>query len=147
MKISAKGRYALRMMVDLALHRNGDFVSLKDISERQNVSMKYLEQIASTLNRAGFLHSVRGAQGGYHLARNPEEYTVGEILSATEGCMAPVACLLDTPNACPRRDICSTIAFWEELHQVISDFLFSKTLADVMKSGGILEEERQREWA
>ena len=102
MKISTKGRYALRMMVDLAEHNNGEWISLKEISERQNISIKYLEQIVSSLMRSGLLLSSRGPQGGYMLARKPEEYTVGEILREIEGSLVPVACMETVPNQCER---------------------------------------------
>ena len=102
MKISAKGRYALRFMADLALQDPTEFIALKDVSVRQGISVKYLEQIVSALSRAGFVRSIRGPQGGYRLARRPEEYTVGEILRAVEGSLAPVACREDEANRCPR---------------------------------------------
>ncbi len=93
MKYSTKSRYALRLMVDLTLHGNGDYIALKDISERQNISVKYLEQIVSVLGKAGMLKSVRGPQGGYKLAKDPSEYTAGDILRITEGNLAPIPCL------------------------------------------------------
>lgn len=102
MKISTKGRYALRLMLDLALHNDGEYITIKAIAQRQEVSDKYLEQIVPMLSRAGYLKSVRGAQGGYRLAKTPKEYTVGMILRLIEGDLAPVACLEDTPNQCPR---------------------------------------------
>ena len=104
MKISTKGRYALRIMTDLAIHDNGEYIRLKDISERQNVTLKYMEQIMPLLTRAGYVKSYRGNNGGYMLARKPEEYTAGEILRTTEGSLAPIACIEDTPNRCPRKD-------------------------------------------
>lgn len=131
MKISTKGRYALRMMVDLAVHNNGEWISLKEISERQNISIKYLEQIVSILMRSGLLLSSRGPQGGYMLARKPEEYTAGEILREIEGSLVPVACMEAEPNQCERYDFCSTIKFWEGLYKVISDYVDSVTLADL----------------
>ena len=91
MKVSTKGRYALRLMIDLAEHDSGDYIPLRDISERQGISVKYLEQIVTQLSRAGFLRSVRGAQGGYRLSRHPENYSVGEILRITEGDLAPIS--------------------------------------------------------
>lgn len=131
MKISTKGRYALRMMIDLAIHRNCKVVALKDIAERQNISKKYLEQIVPLLNRAELLHTVRGYQGGYALSKSPEEYTVREILSVTEGSLAPVACLQST-NDCDRRGGCPTLHIWEGLNKVINDYLDSITLADLV---------------
>ena len=100
MQISTKGRYALRLMLDLAVHNTGELVKIKDISARENISEKYLEQIISSLKKAGYVKSLRGAQGGYMLAREPETYTVGTILRLTEGSMKPVACLEDEPNQC-----------------------------------------------
>ena len=102
MQISTKGRYALRLMLDLAVHNTGEQVKIKDISARENISEKYLEQIISSLKKAGYVKSLRGAQGGYMLAREPETYTVGTILRLTEGSMKPVACLEDEPNQCSR---------------------------------------------
>lgn len=131
MKISTKGRYALRLMLDLAGQPPEENVALRDISARQEISIKYLEQIVPLLSRAGFLRSVRGAQGGYRLSRAPEEYTVGDILRVTEGSLAPIACLDRQPNECPRADICATISFWEGLHRVIEEYVDSTTLADL----------------
>lgn len=141
MMVSAKGRYALRLMVDLALHDTGIYISLRDISRRQNISVKYLEQIAGVLSKAGLVRSVRGSQGGYRLARRPEDYTAGEVLRAVEGTLAPVACLEDKPNLCPRYKTCSTISFWEELYGLIDGFVNSKTLRDLAVEGlGTAEE-------
>ena len=109
MKISTKGRYALRIMADLAIHDNGKYIRLKEISERQAITLKYLEQIMSLLTKAGYVKSYRGNSGGYMLARKPEEYTVGEILRTTEGSLSPIACLEDTPNRCPRNEECTTL--------------------------------------
>ena len=106
MKISTKGRYALRMMLDLAEHQNDGFVALKDIAERQNISKKYLEQIVPILNKADVLRTTRGFQGGYRLAKSPDKYTVGEILRLTEGSLAPVACLEHDPIECSRSASC-----------------------------------------
>lgn len=111
MKISTKGRYALRLMLDIAQNSKGEFVRLKDISQRQEISEKYLEQITGTLTKMGFIKGVRGAQGGYKLVKSPSEYTVGSILRVTEGSMAPVACLDDAQNICPRKNTCITLNF------------------------------------
>lgn len=138
MKVSTKGRYALRLMVDLALYDSGEYISLRDVSERQEVSMKYMEQIVSQLTKAGMLLSVRGPQGGYKLARQPGHYTVGEILRVTEGSLAPVSCLDIVPNPCPRAPVCSTLAFWEGLYAQISGYVDGITLAS------LLEDERER---
>jgi Rrf2 family protein len=134
MKISAKGRYALRLMVDLAQHDSGDWIALKDISGRQGISVKYLEQIVSGLSRAGLLRSSRGASGGYQLTRPAEQYTAGEIIRALEGPLAPVACLDQEPNRCPRREDCPTLPLWEGLYKVVNQYLDSFTLADIAKN-------------
>lgn len=132
MKISTKGRYALRMMLDLALHNTGEYISLKDISARQEISVKYLEQIVTLLGRAGFVKSVRGPQGGYILARGPEEYTVGSILRLTEGSLAPVTCLENKPNQCNRSRYCCTVGVWQKLDRAINDVVDNITLADLV---------------
>ncbi len=133
MKISTKGRYALRLMIDIAQLSHGENVSLKDVAKRQNISLKYLEQIVNMLIKANFLKSQRGSQGGYRLARAPEEYTVGDILRVTEGDMAPVACLKDEVNQCPRVANCSTIKFWTGLYKTFNDYLDGTTIADLMQ--------------
>ncbi|SFS03417.1 RrF2 family transcriptional regulator [Anaeromicropila populeti] len=132
MKISTKGRYALRLMLDLALHNNGELVRIKTIAERQEISEKYLEQIISILNRAGFVKSVRGAQGGYRLAKAPEQYTVGMILRLTEGSLAPVACLEDEENVCHRQEECATLEVWTRLDNAIKGVVDHITLADLV---------------
>lgn len=131
MKISTRGRYALRMMIDLAQQDTGDWIALRDISARQGISMKYLEQIVTPLTSAGLLKSLRGAKGGYRLARPAERYTPGEILRAIEGSMVPVACMEDEENACPRYACCTTIAFWQGLSNVINSYLNGTTLAQL----------------
>jgi Rrf2 family protein len=131
LKISTKGRYALRLMLDLALCEKGKYIALKDISKRQDISVKYLEQIISVLSRAGFVRSVRGSGDGYMLARDPEEYTVGMILRLTEGSLAPVACLEYEPNDCPRAESCVTLGVWEKLYKAINDVVDNITLADL----------------
>ena len=131
MTISTKGRYALRVMIDLAMYSNGDYITLKDISARQEISVKYLEQVIALLNRAGFLHSLRGNNGGYRLARRPEEYTAGDILRAAEGTLAPIACLQNQPNQCMRRDVCTTLNFWKKYYAVVNDYVDSVTLQDL----------------
>ena len=115
MKISTKGRYALRMMLDLATHQGDGYVALKDIAQRQEISKKYLEQIVPMLGKSNILRTTRGYQGGYRLARAPQDYTVGEILRLTEGGLAPVACLDQHPNPCPRCGECATLPMWEGL--------------------------------
>lgn len=131
MKISTKGRYALRVMVDLALNDKEGFVSLNDIAKRQEISNKYLEQIVSLLNKAGFLKTARGNMGGYKLARKPEEYVVGDILRATEGDLAPIFCLT-AEGKCERKSKCKTHTFWKGLDDVINEYVDGKTLADLL---------------
>lgn len=138
MKISTKGRYALRFMLDLADHGDGRYVPLKEISGRQGISLKYLEQIVAQFGKLGMLESVRGPQGGYRLARAPREYTIGEILRYAEGDLAPVACLEQAVNTCPRQAECATLPFWQGLYQVINDYVESVTLED------LLEQQRER---
>ena len=132
-KISTKGRYALRMMLDLAEHQGNGYVALKDIAQRQGISKKYLEQLGPMLGRADVLRTTRGYQGGYRLARAPQEYTVGEILCLTEGGLAPVACLDQHPNPCPRCGACATLPMWEGLERVIRNYLDGITLQDLLE--------------
>lgn len=132
MHISTKGRYALRLMIDLAQHNTGENISLRDISRRQDISVKYLEQIVGVLCKAGLIKSVRGAQGGYRLVKAPENYTAGEILRATEGSLAPVSCLENEPNQCPRAGACHTLPFWQGLHQAVTCYVDSISLADLV---------------
>lgn len=133
MKISTKGRYALRLMLDLALNDTGETIRIKDIAARQEISEKYLEQIIAVLNKAGYVKSVRGPQGGYRLARKPKDYTVGMILRLTEGSLAPVACLDDDPNECTRQEDCVTIYIWEKLYAAINSVVDKYTLADLVE--------------
>ncbi len=138
MKISTKGRYALRMLLDLAEHQNDGFIALKDIAVRQNIFKKYLEQIVPILNKSDFLRTNRGFQGGYQLAKSPEKYTVGEILRLTEGSLSPVACLEHDPIECERKGECATLPVWQGLYRVISEYLDGITLQD------ILDQQRER---
>ena len=138
MKISTKGRYALRLMIDLAQHDAAGYIPLRDISKRQEISAKYLEQIVVQLSRAGFVISTRGAQGGYQLARHPSEYTVGEILRITEGSLAPVACLEHDPVECARAEDCMTLYFWRGLYDAVNRYVDSVTLEDLVSSGKTL---------
>lgn len=140
MKISTKGRYALRLMTDIAAHDGEGNVSLKDVAARQEISVKYLEQIAGMLAKAGLLRSGRGAQGGYRLAREPEQYSVGDILRLTEGNLAPVACLEGTENRCQRCGECPTLDFWTGLYAVVNAYIDRYTLADLLA-----EQRRKRE--
>ncbi len=133
MKISTKGRYALRMMIDLAEHQGEGFVALKDIAARQDISKKYLEQIIPILNRSDFLQANRGSQGGYRLSKAPKDYTVKDVLELTEGSLAPVACLDTTPVGCERSESCVTLPLWKGLAEVIEKFLDSVTLQDLLE--------------
>ena len=135
MKFSTKGRYALRTMVDLAMHDQGRLIPLKEISNRQGVTVKYLEQVMNMLSKAGYVRSVRGAGGGYRLSKDPSEYTAGDILRATEGSLAPVACLEDETNQCPRSEECMTLKFWEGLEDVICTYVDGITLEDLLHQG------------
>ena len=128
MKISTKGRYALRMLIDLAEHGSGRFVSLKEISDRQNISKKYLEQIIQIFNKTDVLRANRGAQGGYMLARSPEKYTVGEILRLTEGSLSPVDCVDQDPVMCEKSINCPTLPVWRGLAKVVNEYLDGITL-------------------
>lgn len=131
MKISTKGRYALRIMVDLAQQHSNEFIPLRDVSERQDISEKYAEMIVGLLIKTGFLFSSRGKGGGYKLARPPETITVASILKAVEGSLAPVACLDIPDNVCPRADQCVTLPMWRELERRIDEYLESVTIADL----------------
>lgn len=132
MKISTKGRYALRLMLDIALTGGEEPVSLRDVARRQDISDKYLEQIITPLSRAGLVRSVRGAGGGYLLTRAPEEYTVGEILRVLEGSLAPVTCA-ESKGCCGRADRCVTQEVWEQVAQAVSSVVDHITLADLVK--------------
>ncbi|MDY6295850.1 MAG: Rrf2 family transcriptional regulator [Schwartzia succinivorans] len=133
MKISTRGRYALRLMIDIGMNDNDNPVRIKDIAQRQEISEKYLEQIVSVLNKAGYVRSSRGPQGGYRLARAPKDYTVGDILTLIEGSLAPVACL-DTPvNECPREAVCPTLILWKKIDDAVHGVVDSITLEDLLK--------------
>lgn len=131
MKISTKGRYALRLMLDLAINYTGEYISIKSIAARQDISEKYLEQIITQLNRAGFVRSVRGAQGGYMLAKAPTEYTVGMILRLMEGSLAPVSCL-DGEETCDRASRCVTQDVWLKIQEAVENVVDNITLADLV---------------
>ena len=133
MLISTKGRYALRVMIDLAEHQTEGFIPLKVIAERQEISEKYLESIIKLLVKAKLLNGLRGKGGGYQLTRAPEQYTVGSILRLTEESLAPVACLEDGAASCPRMASCRTLPLWQGLNKVINDYLDNVTLADLVQ--------------
>lgn len=132
MKISTKGRYALRLMLDIGLNCKEAPVRIKDVAARQEISVKYLEQIVSVLVKAGYLKSIRGPQGGYRLMKEPKEYTLGMILRLTEGSLAPVECLEGEVNSCNRSEACVTLRFWKELNQAIENVVDKYTLEDLM---------------
>ena len=136
MLISTKGRYALRVMIDLAEHQTEGFVPLKVIADRQEISEKYLESIIKLLVKAKLLNGVRGKGGGYKLTKSPEQYTIGSILRLTEDSLAPVSCLESGANACPRAAECRTLPLWQGLNKVISDYLDNITVADLMQRDG-----------
>ena len=132
MKISAKSRYALRLMLALAMQAEGENLSVKSVAEQQGISEKYLEQIIPVLVRSGLVRSVRGARGGYHLVKSPEDYTVGLILRTVEGSIAPVSCLDDEVNQCARCKECVTLDLWEQVDQAIGNVVDHVTLADLV---------------
>lgn len=135
MIVSTKGRYALRVMIDLSEHQSEKYVPLKEIAARQEISEKYLESIIKLLVRAGLLTGLRGKGGGYKLTRAPQDYAVGDILRVTEESLAPVACLEPGAPSCPRREGCRTLPLWQELDRRISGYLSQVTLADLMQAG------------
>ena len=136
MQISTKGRYAMRLMLDIARYGRGETVKIKDIADRQDISPKYLEQIISELNRSGLVRSTRGPQGGYSLARPPEEYTVGSILRVMEGDLSVVQCVKDGEGFCDRFETCTTVRLWTKISDAISSVVDNITLADLMRWEG-----------
>ena len=132
MKISTKGRYALRLMLDLAVYNTGEPISLKDIAKRQEISEKYLEQIISVLSKGGMVQSVRGAQGGYFLRREPKDYTVGEFLRLTEGDLAPVDCVGASGVSCDHKGDCITVEVYERINQAVNDVVDHISLQDLV---------------
>lgn len=132
MKVSTKGRYALRLMLDLALEE-GQMVKLKDVAKRQEISVKYLEQIISVLQKCGYVKSMRGPGGGYTLAKKPGEYTVGMILRQIEGSLAPVSCLEEEENSCSRSGGCVTLRLWQMIYDAINGVVDHVTLADLVE--------------
>ena len=130
--ISTRGRYSVRVLLDLAEHRNGGYIPMKEVAARQEISLKYLERIMPLLTQAGLVEGVHGKGGGYRLCREPEDYSIGEILHITEGDMAPVACLDGGANSCPRAGKCQTLPMWEKLDDLINGYLDSVSLADLL---------------
>ncbi len=132
--ISTKGRYALRVMIDLAQHEGEGNIPLKSIAERQDISKKYLEIIVKELVKGGLVNGVSGKGGGYSLKRKSDDYTVGEILELMEGTLAPVACLADSDYECPRADFCLTLPMWKEYCEMVRDYFYGKKLTDLLGS-------------
>ncbi len=130
--ISTKGRYAIRVMIDLAEHDQGQYIPLRDIAERQEISRKYLEIICREMVAGGLITGASGKGGGYRLCRKPEEYRLDEILELMEGTLSPVACLSSGENDCPRRTVCQTLPLWTEYDQLVHQFFHSKTLDDLV---------------
>ena len=137
MIISTRGRYALRVMLDLAENGNGEYIAMKKIAERQELSLKYLERILPVLTQNEIIEGVQGKGGGYRLTRKPEEYKIGEILRLTEGDLAPVSCLECGAEPCPKRGECLTLPMWTKLHDMICDYLDSVTLADLLNGKSV----------
>ena len=135
MKISTRGRYALRVMTDLAEHNSGSYIPLKDVASRQNISQKYLEGIMADMSKAGMIDGLHGKGGGYRLNREPQDYTVGEILRVTEGDLSPVACLVEGAPACPLSESCRTLSMWKDFSKLVNGFFDGITLADLTKDG------------
>ncbi len=135
MNVTSKGRYALRVMLDLARHTEDGFISLKTVAERQSISMKYLEMIVGQLKKASLLESSRGKDGGYRLSRSPGDYSVGEILRSVEDNLAPVSCIQDGSVACDHASLCLTIPMWKELDEITNSYLDSVRLSDLLDGG------------
>ena len=131
--ISTRGRYALRVMIDLAEHNDGNYVPLKDIAERQEISKKYLEIIVKDMVSGGLITGVSGKGGGYKLCREIDDYTVGEIIELMEGTLAPVSCLTKGAESCPRHQVCKTLPLWSEFYTLVHDFFYGKKLSDLLK--------------
>lgn len=132
MMISTRGRYALRVMIDLAEHSNGGYIPMKEVAQRQNISLKYIERIVPVLTKSGCVEGVHGKGGGYRLTRPPEDYTVGEILRLAEGDLSPVACLQEGAKPCPRAAECRTLPMWKEYYDLTRRYFEGITLADLM---------------
>ena len=132
--ISTKGRYSVRILLDLAEHHNGGYIPMKEVAARQDISLKYIERLMPALKSAGLIDSVHGAGGGYRLTKAPEDYTLGEILRLTEGSLAPVACTDDGEHDCPRKGICPSHPVWQKLDNMINEFFDGITLADLIQT-------------
>ena len=134
MMISTRGRYALRVMIDLAEQQSGSYIPMKDVAARQEISLKYLEKILPVLTKARMIEGVHGKGGGYRLMRSPEDYRVGEILRLTEGDLAPVSCLAPDAAVCGRSGFCKTLPMWQRFYQITNDYFDSITLADLCQT-------------
>ena len=132
--ISTRGRYALRVLIDLAEHRNGSYIPMKDVADRQDISLKYLERIVPVLTQSGLIEGVHGKGGGYRLVKAPDECKVGDVLKLTEGDLAPVACLAQGAQPCGRAAECRTLDMWKKFNILINDYFDDITIADLMKS-------------
>ena len=139
MKISTRGRYAIRVLVDMAEHDSGGYIPLKDIVKRQDVSQKYLEGIMLLLSKNGIVEGVHGKGGGYRLKKSPEDITIGEILRTTEGSLAPVACLEENAKICERAGSCKTLSMWREFYELVNGFFDGKTIKDLTGNSGVGE--------
>ena len=139
MKISTRGRYAIRVMLDLAEHDQGEYIPLTDIAKRQDISEKYLEAIVSLLVKAGLLTALRGKKGGYKLTRTPDQYSLNDILTVTEGAFAPVACLENEVNTCERASDCKTLKVWTDFQKLVNDYFSGITLDSLMGETGCLD--------
>lgn len=135
MKISTKGRYALRILIDLAVYGKDRYISIKEISERQQISIKYMETIVGMLNKGGFINSLRGHAGGYKLSRSPKEISVGDVLRYVEGPLAPIPCLEKDKVDCERAESCKTLPFWQGLYKVVTDYVDKYSIDDLSKMG------------
>jgi len=139
MMISTRGRYALRVMIDLAEHATENYVPMKEVAERQNISLKYIERIIPALSKNELVEGVQGKGGGYRLKREPKEYTVGEILRLTEGDLAPVACLECGAEPCDREATCKTLSMWSKFYEMTNEYFDSITLAELVENAGTLK--------
>lgn len=133
MMISTRGRYALRVLIDLAEHQNGDYIPMKEVAARQDISLNYIERIMPLLTKAGFVEGLHGKGGGYQLTKSPEQYRVGDILRLTEGDLAPVACLGCDAKKCNRSKECRTVPMWKKFYAITNDYFDGITLADLMQ--------------
>lgn len=133
MLISTRGRYALRVLIDLAEHADCGYIPMKEVAKRQGISLKYLERILPVLTKNGIIEGIQGKGGGYRLVKPPKECNLGEILRLVEGDLAPVACLVSGANPCEKADICRTYPLWNEFYKLVNDFFDGKTLADILE--------------